>query len=106
MISGFLTLLLPETVNQDLPDTVREAEHLGDEKEEKSHGHALGSGLEEEIGYGKSPEWVEVEGHIVSKGLAVHARESGQYPGTGSGSVVSLPYSSRTQLTCNRYYFL
>jgi hypothetical protein len=61
----------------------------------------LGSGLEEEVGYGKSPEWVEVDGHIVSKGVASLAREHGQDP--RSGSVLSLPYSSRTQLTYNRY---
>jgi hypothetical protein len=30
LLAGFLTLLLPETWNRDLPDTVLEAEHLGE----------------------------------------------------------------------------
>ncbi len=74
---------------------------LQDDDLENTYGQTLGSGLEEEVGYGKSPEWVEVDGHIVSKGVVSLAREHGQDP--RSGSVLSLPYSSRTQLTYNRY---
>ena len=99
MIAGFLTLLLPETLNRDLPDTVREAEHLGDEADD-GQGPIFSSALEEEVGYGKSPEWVEVDGHIVSKGVASLARDQG--PDVRNGSVLSLPYSNGPQLTYKR----
>jgi len=72
--------------------------------DKKVIGHWLqnsGSGLEEEVGYGKSPEWVEVDGHIVSKGVASLSRDPG--PDLRSGSVLSLPYSSGTQLTYKRW---
>ncbi len=35
LLAGLLALLLPETLNRDLPDTVFEAEHLGDRDEVK-----------------------------------------------------------------------
>ena len=72
-----------------------------DEDQENSYGRTIASGLEDEVGYGKSPEWVEVDGHIVSKGVASLGR-SELGPDPRSGSVLSLPYSSRTQLTYNR----
>ena len=67
----------------------------------------------EETGYGKSPEWVEVDGMIVSRGGASTLTNSLNHTNSTittaihgghqaiHGSVLSLPYSSRTQLTYN-----
>lgn len=62
------------------------------------------------VGYGKSPEWVEVDGMIVSRGgTSLHLtsalnslhNSATSRSKTKHGSVLSLPYSSRTLLTYN-----
>lgn len=85
--SGLLTLLLPETLDRALPDTLVEANDLGGDDDDDSEagrlrGRRKGSGhtllrndakgtsssadslqnmqLRDEVGYGKSPEWIEV----------------------------------------------
>ncbi len=67
IIAGFLTLFLPETLNVALPDTVVQAGDLGhcdrDGKRKRSsllRAHRASTESMNEVGYGKSPEWVEV----------------------------------------------
>ncbi len=80
--------------------------------------------LQTDEGYGKSPEWVEVDGLIVSRSHVIAANNSQNntlnstattisggggpvgprgvgVPHQNHGSVLSLPYSSRTLLTYN-----
>ena len=87
IIAGFLTLFLPETLNHALPDTVRQANHLGGPNDQpitsrrsssKKHSLLGGRGSStarrgsndslhgdmDEVGYGKSPEWVEVREYL------------------------------------------
>ena len=82
ILASFLTLLLPETWNRGLPDTVAQAKDLGKESEAGDDGGSsigrCGSRKRkfrqqqqqqqsndeddkfDQVGYGKSPEWVEV----------------------------------------------
>ena len=62
--ASFLTLFLPETMNKGLPDTVLQANDLvqGNRKRSslvRGH-HGASNDSVDEVGYGKSPEWVEV----------------------------------------------
>lgn len=84
-------------MNQDLPDTVHEAEMqstLEPEVHYKPQPEASESpyAAVDDIGYGKSPEWVEVDGMIVSQ-------DRDTLRTRGGGSTLSLPYSHRTLLT-------
>ncbi|TRY70254.1 hypothetical protein TCAL_07532 [Tigriopus californicus] len=123
IMAGFLTVFLPETRFKGLPDTVRQASVLGEDNANQSQRtrtkkkHSLlrnprGSeeSLQDEAGYGKSPEWVEVDGMIVSRGVLDKSFGSQSQPSTlqkqpfnfggyRDGSIASLPYSSRTLLT-------
>ena len=62
--AGFLTLFLPETMNRGLPDTVVQANDLVQGRRKRSSLLRGRSGVSndsiDEVGYGKSPEWVEV----------------------------------------------
>jgi hypothetical protein len=104
VIAGCLTLLLPETLNRDLPDTVREAEHLGEDVEkdfENFYEQTLNSELDEETGDEKSPERiVNVNGHTVNKGLVGSAQDGSQ--DLRSGTDISLHYNGRMLLKCSR----
>ena len=62
--ASFLTLFLPETMNKGLPDTVFQANDLVQGRRKR---RSLARGCDgtsnnsiDEVGYGKSPEWVEV----------------------------------------------
>ena len=62
--AGFLTLFLPETMNKGLPDTVLQANDLvqgGRKRSGLVRGRdGASNDSMDEVGYGKSPEWVEV----------------------------------------------
>lgn len=62
VVAGLMTLVLPETLKVSLPDTVEEAEGLGKPTETMTVFPETG-----DVGYGKSPSWVEVNGLIVSQ---------------------------------------
>ncbi|XP_040579995.1 solute carrier family 22 member 7 isoform X2 [Lepeophtheirus salmonis] len=72
-IAAFLTIFLPETYNAALPDTVTEANILGRPTQPSINSSyditKNKSELYSDVGYGKSPEWVEVDGMIVSRDL-------------------------------------
>ena len=110
--------MLPETLNKNLPDTVQDADHLssggdeGNQFDDISSGVRVGvvddgtlvrgqngtlmrihSPMAEETNYGKSPEWVEVDGLIVSKNHLPRGSPNAR------GSVISLPYSNRTTVS-------
>ena len=161
-----LTLLLPETLDRDLPDTVLDAIHMSEQPSNRERTNSVGgddtttmSGIEmmggkgggsdhgnntlvrmqggtltrihspkiEETNYGKSPEWVEIDGLIVSKNHVTASNLNASGNGmlsrrpseanverqphfnnnrslqisTKNGSVLSLPYSSQTLLSSN-----
>ena len=62
--AGFLTLFLPETMNRGLPDTVVQANDLAEGRRKRSSllrgRNGVSNDSIDEVGYGKSPEWVEV----------------------------------------------
>jgi hypothetical protein len=104
VIAGCLTLLLPETLNRDLPDTVREAEHLGEDVKkdfENFYEQTLNSELDEETGDEKSPERIVVNGHTVNKGLVDIAQDQDNQD-MRSGTDISLHYNGRMLLKCSR----
>lgn len=68
LISALLTLLLPETMDRDLPDTLQQAVNQG-HKQQSGRTNSL------DIGYGKCPEFVCVDGLIVSR----ESGESGEW---------------------------
>jgi hypothetical protein len=101
VIAGCLTLLLPETLNRDLPDTVREAEHLGEDVEkdfENFYEQTLNSELDEESGDEKSPERIVANGHTINKSL--DAQDDNQ--DLRSGTDISLHCNGRMLLKCSR----
>lgn len=59
----FLTLFLPETMNKGLPDTVLQANDLVQCSRKRSSlvrgRDGASSDSMDEVGYGKSPEWIE-----------------------------------------------
>ena len=164
-----MTLLLPETLDRDLPDTVQDANYMSNNQSNrertastagddtttmsgmeiiasKGNGSDHGGGqntllrmqggtltrihspIIEETNYGKSPEWVEVDGLIVSKSHLTPSHLIASANGTLSrpvnngtidrqqlgfdnlqaiqpraktGSVTSLPYCSQTLISSN-----
>jgi len=64
LISGLMTLLLPETLNTQLPDTIEDST---DDTKRKGLDIYHGSTSSLDVGYGKCPEFVCVDGLIVSK---------------------------------------
>ena len=169
IVAALLTLLLPETLDRDLPDTVQDANHMHSNANSRERTSSMAgddtttmSGMEimaskgngsdhggqntllrmkggtltrihspiiEETNYGKSPEWVEVDGLIVSKSHLTPSQLIGSANGTLSrptnnntidrqtpkfdnlqtlnsqnskiGSVTSLPYCSQTLISSN-----
>ena len=168
IVAAILTLLLPETLDRDLPDTVQDANYMNNRANSRERTSSMVgddtttmSGMEvmaskgngsdhggqntllrmkggtltrihspiiEETNYGKSPEWVEVDGLIVSKSHLTPSHLLGSANGTLSrstmnntmdrqapkfdhlqtlnsnikvGSVTSLPYCSQTLISSN-----
>ena len=168
IIAAILSLLLPETLDRDLPDTVHDANNMSNRADSRERSSSVAgddtttmSGMEimaskgngsdhggqntllrmkggtltrihspiiEETNYGKSPEWVEVDGLIVSKSHLTPSHLLGSANGTLSrstinntierqppkfdnlqtlnskikvGSVTSLPYCSQTLISSN-----
>merc|ERR1712166_356465 len=93
-------------------DTLVRSEDFGAQQSQYSTQSTEGG--DAAISYGTSPEWVEVDGMIVSRsGTTVHltnplnslhnsaTSRSNAKTTNSHGSVLSLPYSSRTLLTYN-----
>lgn len=106
LIAALLTLYLPETLNTKLPDTIEEAIAQANQSHHKSSDSL-------DVGYGKCPEFVCVDGLIVSKDNGWHDTDSGQ---GGSGLMTDTEPSlisnqgtlttlrSRTSITTDHEY--
>ena len=76
LVAALLVLNLPETLNTKLPDTIEEAV---DQAVGKTAGPSRAkSSSSLDVGYGKCPEFVCVDGLIVSKDNGVEDTDSGQ----------------------------
>ena len=105
-VAALLTLYLPETLHTKLPDTIEEAIAQATQSHHKSSDSL-------DVGYGKCPEFVCVDGLIVSKDNGWHDTDSGQ---GGSGlmtdtepSIISnqgtlTTLRSRTSITTDHEY--
>ena len=76
LIASLLVLYLPETLNTKLPDTIEEAVEQAASKTAGPSRAKSSSSLD--VGYGKCPEFVCVDGLIVSKDNGVEDTDSGQ----------------------------
>ena len=76
LVAAILVLHLPETLNTKLPDTIEEAVDQAAGKTSGPSRAKSSSGLD--VGYGKCPEFVCVDGLIVSKDNGLEDTDSGQ----------------------------
>ena len=76
LVAALMVLYLPETLNTKLPDTIEEAVDQATSKTAGPSRAKSSSSLD--VGYGKCPEFVCVDGLIVSKDNGQEETDSGQ----------------------------
>ena len=78
LVAAVLVINLPETLGTKLPDTIEEAVAQETLKTAAGNGQHGGSRASLDVGYGKCPEFVCVDGLIVSKDNGWQDSDSGQ----------------------------
>ena len=78
LVAAVLVINLPETLGTKLPDTIEEAVAQESLKTAAGNGQHGGSRASLDVGYGKCPEFVCVDGLIVSKDNGWQDSDSGQ----------------------------